>query len=196
VADVLKHVVLGHKVWGRFESRKTGALYLDLEQDEQAAADRWKAILGDHRPTNLHIAFSWPILDHGGIDELRRFLLGHADIGLVVIDTWAMFHPQNASGTRAGLNAYYQEYDHMGVLKSIANEFGIGIIIVHHFSKDKERPSGTAAMEGAPDGEWDLHRESKSKLAILDIRGKNVPETRVYFEVDLRTSTWLVTNVE
>lgn len=196
VATFLRDLAVGQKVWGQFDCRPTGSLYLDLEQDEQAAADRWRGILGDNRPENLHVSFTWPRMDQGGDKAIREYLMAYPDIGIVVVDTWAMFNPTRPSESSSAWNAYYQEYDVWGQLKSIANEFSIALIVVHHFTKNGERPSGSAAVEGSVDGEWDLRREPKSSIAILDIKGKNVPETRIKFDVDLRSYAWNVTSVD
>jgi len=196
IATLLKSIAVGESVWGQFESQKTGVLCLDLEQEEESASDRWKNIMGGAELDNLRIFFSWPRMDKGGLEEIRKFLMANADVGVVVIDTWAMFNPAGPSDSSAGLNEYYREYDVLGQLKRIANEMGVAIIVVHHFSKNSDRPSGTVAFEGAPDGDWRLHRESGSRLAVLKIKGKNTPETSISFNVDLRTHTWEVSNVE
>lgn len=196
VSTMLKSIALGEKVWGRFDSEKTGILYLDLEQDEDAAGERWEKIREGHNLENLRVYFSWPRMHKGGFEAIREFLLKNADVGLVVVDTWAMFNPAGPSADSERLNAYYQEYDVLGQLKRLANEFSIAVVIVHHFSINKERPSGTAAMEGSPDGDWRLHREEGSKLATLSVKGKNIPETKISFEVDLRAMKWNVTSVE
>jgi RecA-family ATPase len=196
VSTMLKAVSLGEKVWDRFDSVKTGILYLDLEQDEEAAGERWEKIRDGHQLDNCRVFFTWPRMHKGGLDHIRNFLLKNADVGLVVIDTWAMFNPAGPSEDSEKLNAYYQEYDVLGQLKSLANEFSIALVIVHHFSVNRDRPSGTAAMEGSPDGDWRLHREEGSKIAVLNVKGKNTPETKISFDVDLRVMRWNVTSVE
>lgn len=196
IATMVKSVALGERVWDTFESQKTGVLMLDLEQDEAEAAERWKHIMGDHQLDNVKVFFTWPTMDKGGLDHIREYLRRNADCGMVVIDTWSMFATGKPSERTANMNMYYQEYDVLGTLKSLANEFSVALIIVHHFSVGGERPSGTAAMEGSPDGDWRLKREERSNVAILDVKGKNQPETRINFLVDLRKYEWTVTSVE
>lgn len=173
-----------------FETERTGVLYLDLEQDDTNAKQRWLSILGEDNgwPANLRVAFEWKRMDDGGIEMIEKFLYDNVDVGFVIVDTLADIWPTEDTG---GGNAYHVEQRVFSRFHKLFLNTGVAILLVHHDSKAgnksiARRGSGTMAVSGKPHGLFALDREDGSSLGVLSTKGKNIPERviKLYYEQD------------
>jgi predicted ATP-dependent serine protease len=168
-------VATGRDTNGIEACKQTRVLYLALEDTERRIKSRLaNAKLGF--PENLCFAYEWKRLHEGGLEELRRFV-GENNIGFVIIDTLAKVRPpQNGKG-----NPYAEDYQHVGLLKSLADEHGIAVLLVHHKRKAKgldpiEDVSGTTGLTGAVDTVLLLDKKRGEEDGTLLVTGREVEE--------------------
>lgn len=193
-AQVALSLATRERVWGYYAVTKArGVLYLDLEQDTLMGQNRWRKIMdGRTPPQNLRVQFTWPRMDAGGLDQIKEALQANPDIEVVVIDVFGMFMPL---ATQPGSNAYYSEQEILDKLKKVCKEYGCLIILVHHTNKDGDA-SGSRSMLGTPDYIFKVERESGSNVGIAKVKGKNIPSTKLMFDVNPKKFSWKVTSAE
>lgn len=188
-------VATGKKLWSKIETKQVGVLYLDLEQFEYEALERWKGILKeigqDSMPANLYTAFTWDVMDEGGLELIKEFLVDHPHVGLVVIDTLADFWP--ADEGRAS-NAYHREQKIVKNFTTLSRDFGCAVLVVHHDKKGDSqnlvgKASGTYALSGKAASILHIER-GDGLVAALEIIGKNVPQSLTHMRLDVDTMTW------
>lgn len=115
-------------------------------------------------------------------EQIEQFLAVRPDTGLVVIDTLQKVRTGDANG-----NVYACDYRDMSALKSLADRYNIGILLVHHQRKDQtgdpfDDISGSVALMGGADTSWVLRRRRMSLNAQLHVTGRDM-ESRA---LDLR----------
>lgn len=190
----------GTPMWG-FKTEQCGVLYLDLEQDEADAFTRWKKILRGvgctTPPANLHTAFTWPDMNSGGFDRIAEFLVDHAHVRLVVIDTLADIYAEKDGS--ASVNAYHREQQVMRRFMPISKDYGCAFLVVHHDRKgsDKDliaRASGTYAVTGKAKAVWSFQRDGKKHTAKMEVTGKNVADRDIFLRYDEANLMWVQTN--
>ncbi len=183
----------GGPALGKFQCDQGEVLHLALEDTERRLQGRLRAVLqGAVAPRNLHIVTKWRRADQGGIDDLRLWLQTHPEAVLVVIDTFARVRGQ---ANRAE-GAYQNDYAAITPLKTLADEFEITLLLVHHQRKEKaedplESISGTGGLTGAVDTVLVLKREPGSPFGRLYIRGRDVPEHEMALQFESATGKWL-----
>lgn len=192
VGSMAYSVAVGGVVLGYLQAQRADVLYLDLEQSEGPAQARWRMIIGDEPPPNLHLCFEWPRLGDGCVRRLEAYLADEPTIGLVIIDVLTLIWP--LEGKRGG-NAYHQEYEILTRLKTVARRWGIALVLVHHTNRGSHddplsRTSGTQAMTGVPDAVWMLSRERGKAQGEIYVTGRSVPEFREKLEWDQTACTW------
>ncbi len=171
-------VAAGGHALGKIPTECGGALYLGLEDQERRLQRRLKKILaGRAAPDGLEVAWSWPQLDKGGVEELRKHLEDHPDIRLVVIDTLKKIRPRE-SGSRG---VYDLDYEALEPLLPLAAEFGVAILVVHHLRKMEagdplDMISGSTGLTGGVDGALVLKRDRGKQDATLHIDGRDIEE--------------------
>lgn len=193
-ANMALSISTREKLWDWFVVPKArGVLYLDLEQNVAFGRQRWKKILdGRQAPQNLRVVFNWERMDHGGLDDLKEVLQSNPDIEVVVFDIWSEFIPLSS---QPGSNAYHMEVELLKKLKKVANEYRCLFVLVHHTNKDGDA-SGTRAMKSSPDYLFDLHRDPRSTVGEVEVKGKNIEACKLLFNVNLEKFHWSVTGVE
>ena len=118
-------VASGNPFWGLRTEQGT-VLSLCLE-DNYARLQQRISELTDEPPDTLHLTVLSKSLDDGLCDQLEAFLQEHEDTNLIVIDTL-----QKIRGCEGDGNLYASDYQDIGMLKRIADEYGIAVVLVHH----------------------------------------------------------------
>jgi RecA-family ATPase len=171
-------VASGGKALGKINVEQGAVLYAALEDNPRRLQARLRAVLdGTDVPDDLHITTSLPRLP-----DLRAFLAGWLDANpnarLVIVDVLRKVRPL---GDGRG-NAYNEDYDSMGTLKGLADEYGVAIIAVHHTRKMADdsdvfnEVSGSTGLTGAADAILVAKRARNTSEAVLHVTGRDINE--------------------
>jgi len=185
-ANMARAVSEGDYAFNQFRTKKSGVLYLDLEQGEHFARLRWNRILQGRQPDdNLDVTFEWDRMDQGGFKDLEDYIEVNPHTGLIVIDILARFWP---AGEVPGKDAYQKDVYVLAKLSALAKHHNIAIVGVHHRSKQDGRDflahaSGSMGMTAASDVIWSLSRDRDSTSGVVRITGKNVKDRLLMFNV-------------
>ncbi len=189
-----KAVAAGGLALGTIEVEPGRVLYLALEDNERRLQVRLRTVLqGAEVPDGLELATQWERFDQGGLDRLRAWLDGHADAKLVVIDTLAKVRPNRDSRKQL----YDTDYESVEGLAAIANEFSVGVMLIHHLRKGAsddplDEVSGSTGLTGAVDTILVLKRERSRADAVLFVTGRDVNESENALEFDDETAAWIL----
>lgn len=121
----------GEKFLGKFHTQKADVLFLGLEDNRRRLKKRMKDMdLGN--PPNLFMSTKWEQQSRGGLDDLVDVLNNNSNLKLVVIDTFGHFRDDINSNNKT---MYQEEVKQLRQIKSIAEEYQIAILLVHHLRK-------------------------------------------------------------
>jgi len=154
-----------------FQTLQSDVLYLCLEDTLHRIQSRLFRVT-DTAPENLHFSIMADSLDNGLTEQIGGFLARHPQTRLIIIDTL-----QRVRGIHADGNAYANDYKDISLLKGLADQHHIAIILVHHLRKmgdsdPFQRVSGTTGLTGAVDTTFVLEKAPDG--ARLHVRGRDV----------------------
>ena len=167
----------GLPIWNR-PTRQCDVLYLCLE-DNYPRIQRRMYRLNEEPAPGLSFAIMSRGLHEGLIEQIESFIRQNPATGLVIIDTL-----QKVRGRRGGGgNQYASDYADVGVLKQLADRNGIGILMVHHVNKTKDRNDpfndfkGSTGVMGGLDTSLLLNKQHRdSETATLLVTGRDVED--------------------
>ena len=173
-------VAKGEKIWG-FESVKGTTLYLCYEDNEIRIQNRLLEITDD-APSNVH--FCTEVSKLGGELETRikNFIAEHSDTKLIIIDTLQTIRQANTEST------YSNDYSDLTILKNLADEYKIAIILIHHFRKQKDgdvfnQITGSTGLQGAVDTIFTLAQNKRGeRTATLSCIGRDIESRELELE--------------
>lgn len=123
--------------------------------------------------------------------RLARYLEAFPQTRILIIDTAERFKQlQPASGTSSG-RVYSDDYLFWGKFQSLAMQFNIAIILIHHDRKPMGRGngngnldsvSGTRAITGSADHIWLLGKEEETGIRKLTVLGRDLEEMSLEYE--------------
>ena len=179
------HEVLGRPVLGGT------VLYAALEDNLRRLKSRLVKTNQEKSdwPEALHFATEWPKLDQDGLENFGTWLDQWPDTRLLIIDTLATVRPSGGSKD----SQYQSDYGALRGLHRLANDCGIGVLVVHHVRKaDADDPfdtvSGSTGLTGAADTTLILTRNTDG--SVLYGRGRDLSETEMAVDFDLTTCLW------
>lgn len=189
-------VSLGGNALSYTSVSKGEVLYLALEDNLRRLKKRMEILLhGEPGSARLHLATEWPRIGDGGLRELRTWLESHPEARLVIIDTLARLKPP-----RRQRDAYDADYSIGKVLKTLADEFSVAIMVVHHLRKMvsdddvMDQISGTLGLTGGTDGAIVLDRKRGERDAVLHVTGRDIEEElSLALHWEQESATWAVT---
>ena len=166
------------------------AVYLALEDDEGRLQDRVYEFI-DVPTENLEFAIASEAIDSGLESQIRSLGETHSNLKLVIIDTMQKVRETTDI-------SYAKDYKDMSVLKDLATELGISIILIHHtckrFDDDPFKTiSGTMGLSGCVDGSYVLV-ESKRGSRFGKLYGVGRDFENVEMSVAFRDCHWYVTD--
>ena len=179
----------GQPLWN-FATTQGEALYLSLEDSFQRIQTRLFD-LTENAPPTLHFAIMADTLKHGLEQQIEQFLTEHPDTKLVVIDTL-----QRVRGTGSDSNLYANDYQDIGLLKKLADERHIAILLIHHLRKlHDDDPmnmiSGSTGLSGAADSTFVLQKHSRlANIASLHCTGRDIPDRTLKLEFGEEDHIW------
>ena len=149
--DLAVAIACGGLAFGQVDVIEGDVLYLALEDPARRLRDRLLMMLaGSEASTRLDLETSCDAIVEA--DEIiRQWLDEHPDARCVVVDVWARV--RGFSDSRA--NAYEADYLAAARMKTIADDYGVTIIVVHHTRKSGaddwvDTVSGTNGLADAP----------------------------------------------
>lgn len=125
--DICLSIAKGENILGH-ETRCGTALYLCLEDSVERIQKRLYE-LTDEPTENLHFAIMADTIGSGLENQIEKFKAERSDLKIVVIDTLQMIRESTE-------NSYGSDYKELSVLKSLADNLGIAIVLVHHTRKN------------------------------------------------------------
>ena len=148
VLDWCVRIAKGEPVLGQATHGGT-TLYLCLEDTCRRVQDRLNR-LTDEVPANAYFVTGSETLHQGLLDQIRSFVEEHPDTVLVAVDTLQIIRDTE------GDQSYANDYQEIRMLKALADELGITVLVVHHVRKmgDQDplnRLTGSTAISGAAD---------------------------------------------
>ena len=182
-------VAQGQALWN-FATTQGEALYLSLEDSFQRIQTRLFDLTEDAPPT-LHFAIMADTLKRGLEQQIEQFLMEHPTTKLVVIDTL-----QRVRGTGSDSNLYANDYQDIGLLKKLADNQHIAILLIHHLRKlHDDDPmnmiSGSTGLSGAADSAFVLQKNARSaNAASLHCTGRDIPDRTLKLEFGEEDHIW------
>lgn len=184
-------VATGRKAFGRIDVDPGPVLYLALEDTARRLQSRLgKVLAGLPAPEGLTFATACPTITEGGADLIRSWLTRNPTARLVIIDVFA-----RVRGKAGSDSAYENDYAPIAVLKAIADQFKVAIIVVHHTRKAGSEDfldtvSGTQGLAGAADAVLVLRRSRGQADATLHVTGRDIDETEYAMQFDGQLGAW------
>lgn len=189
--DICNAVAQGGYTLGDRYCIQGDVLYAALEDNPRRIKDRLHKVCARKPGSGFTVWTEMRMLDEGGLDDLRRWIVAADKPRLIVID---VLNKVRASQGRS--EAPYQ-YDYRSVtpLKELADEFGLAIVVIHHTRKaeagDKlEKVSGTNGLTGAADTTIILDRDGEG--VTLSGRGRDIAEFETALEFQKDICRWRV----
>lgn len=172
-----------------YKTRKASTLYLDLETSETLQQRRIRKMLkGAQVPKNFYIESETNSLNDGFCDQLEAYLQEDPEIGVVVIDVFAIIRTESKSRQET---EYSHAYRDLTPLNALALKYHISIILVCHDRKavDPDDPFtnilGSTGLQGAASQMISMFRRTKNEPIHISVKGKTIdglPELSVKFE--------------
>lgn len=185
-------IASGTKALGKIEVEQGPVLYAALEDNPRRLQSRLRSVLsGGEVPPDLHITTMLPRLPEAA-EVVAGWLGAHPGARLVIVDVLRKVRPV---GDGRG-NAYNEDYDSMGALKRLADEYGVAIIAVHHTRKMADdsdvfnEVSGSTGLTGAADAILIAKRARNTAEAVLHVTGRDVTEQEYGLAWDSAACAW------
>lgn len=177
-------------VMGGIRPEHGDVLYCALEDNPrrlQKRIDKLTSPFSSTWPDRLSLATVWRRLDEGGVEDIASWCDSVSAPKLVVLDTLAGVRPVRTS------NGYAEDYEALTNLHRLANDRGIGVLVLHHTRKmDAEDPidmiSGTLGLSGCADTVMVLNRVSHG--TTLYGRGRDIEEFERAVEFSKEACRW------
>ncbi|MFI3325554.1 MAG: AAA family ATPase [Clostridia bacterium] len=165
-------VAKGEKVWN-FDSCNGTVLYLCFEDNEIRIQNRLIDITED-APSNVHFCIDSCKLGGEIENKIQNFITEHKNTNLIIIDTLQTIRPDNRESN------YSNDYSDLRILKRLADENKIAIVLIHHFRKTKSKDifdmiTGSTGLQGAVDTMFTLSQSDRGNVyAVLKMLGRDV----------------------
>ena len=180
VLDLCVRIAKGEAIWN-METKRGTALYLCLEDSYARIQERLNSIT-DEVPPNIFFAVGAKTMAEGLCGQIREFVSEHPDTVIAAIDTFQIVRKSDTD------ISYGNDYQEIRVLKALADELKITILLVHHLRKQGDsdpfnKLSGSTGISGAADAAYilDVSRRSQNG-ATLYCTGRDID----YREIELR----------
>ena len=175
-------------------------LYLALEDTKLRLQERIRD--AGFSPTDVKLkrlgfTTNIPRQYEGGLEYVQWWLEAVESPRLVIIDTLQKFREQQSDRG----NAYSEDYNIVGDIKKLADEFNVPILLIHHLKKATDEDwlnelSGSQGIAGAADTIFSLRRKRTDNRGILHRTGRDVEETDFNMERDEEAGWVLLGEVE
>ena len=181
-------VCLGETVWD-FKTRQCDVLYISLEDPEQRIQSRVAEITRGETG-NLWFATETELMGKGFEEQICGFLMEHPSVKFIIVDTL-----QKVRQLRTDQYSYAGDYEVISQMKSLADRFGITILLVHHTRKAGAADpfsmiSGTTGLSGGVDGSLVMIKDERmDNRAKLYVTGRDTLDMELELIFDRSSST-------
>lgn len=185
-------VATGSKALGAVGTVQGDVLYLALEDTPRRLQRRLRQVLGDGpAPDRLGLSVQCPPTPAHALTLIRGWLTAHPGARLVIIDVF-----ERIRGPRLQDETHYSaEYRVMSMVKKLADEYGISVVLIHHVRKMSSDDflneiSGTTGLSGAADTIIVLKRARGEHDGTLSITGRDVEESEYALKFHADRGAW------
>ena len=188
VLDLCVHVAQGTPLWG-LDVTRGEVLYLCLEDSERRIQERLNTIT-DNVPEGMYFATGCTSIESGVCDWLRDFKRQHPEVSLIAIYTFQLIRTPTPEVSYGG------DYAELRILKELADELGICLLIVHHLRKMNDKNpvnklSGSTGISGAVDAIFVLDKNERiERFATFYASGRDIRDRKIQLELDKDTCVW------
>lgn len=183
----------GTQILDKIPVDQAEVLYLDLESHEALARSRLQMICKDQpAPTGLHLRFSCPRLDEGGLEEIDAWFTSRPKGRLLIADVWSKLAP-----ARRGGSLYEAECRSVQGIADLMKKHDAAAVLVVHDRKSSaarddalKRIAGSSGLTGAVDVVYSLARPRAEYSGKLFVSGREVSEQELDLQWDPNTGRW------
>ena len=188
VLDLCVRIAKGEPMWD-LKTTKGTTLYLCLEDTLRRVQNRLLCIT-DEVPPNTFFAISAGTLSDGLCEQIREFVKEHPDTVFVAVDTFQIVRNNNID------TSYANDYDEIRLLKQLADELNICLLLVHHLRKQGDsdpfnKLCGTTGIVGAVDTAFVLDKSKRNAdSATLYCTGRDVEDRQIELQFSKKDFVW------
>lgn len=188
-------VASGGKFLGTIDVEQGAVLSLDLDGNERRLKRRVDQILqGEEWPKDFFYEHKHK-RGQRGIQRITNWLERVENPRLIVIDTFVKF--RDLSGSR-NVNIYEKDTGDLHILETLAEDYHVGIIVVHHSRKTQtddvlDDASGSTGLGGGSNSFIGMRKDGSSRSdATLFITGHDIDEGEgeIALAFDRPTGLW------
>jgi hypothetical protein len=195
--NIAKSILNKEPLFGELNARKVGVYYLALEDNAARLRQRLKMVFGEDEVKNLknfYLRNYSKKFEIQVLEELKKELLKLPDVKFLIIDTFQKIKVERTNR----FNAYEGDYDFMSLLKNLAEEIGISILLIHHLKKDATEDADLIGMSGSmgisASCDSILTLWKKTEGFLLKTTSKDAPDRTIRLVVD--EETWIFSTDE
>ena len=187
ILDWCVRIAKGETIWN-FSTTKGTTLYVSLEDTASRLQERLLSIT-DEAPNVFFTTFSFKI-GEGLEEQIKSFVADHPGTALIVIDTFQMIRNTGSEFS------YASDYNEIEILKKLAEELKITILLVHHLRKQGDSDpfnmlSGTNGLAGGVDTMFVLDKSKRcSTNATLYCSGRDIEDREIELCFDKDNCVW------
>ena len=188
VLDLCVRIAKGEPMWD-LKTTKGTTLYLCLEDTLRRVQNRLLCIT-DEVPPNTFFAISAGTLSDGLCEQIREFVKEHPDTVFVAVDTFQIVRNNNID------TSYANDYDEIRLLKQLADELNICLLLVHHLRKQGDsdpfnKLTGTTGIVGAVDTAFVLDKSKRNAdSATLYCTGRDEEDRQIELQFSKKDFVW------
>ena len=185
--DWCVRIAKGETIWN-FPTMKGTTLYVSLEDTASRLQERLLSVT-DEAPNVFFTTFSFKI-GEGLEEQIKSFVADHPGTALIVIDTFQMIRNTGSEVS------YASDYNEIEILKKLAEELKITILLVHHLRKQGDSDpfnmlSGTNGLAGGVDTIFVLDKSKRcSTNATLYCSGRDIEDREIELCFDKDNCVW------
>lgn len=200
VMDISLAVASGTKALGAFPCEQGAVLHLSLEDGPRRFRQRLIQMLsGRTPPMDAQFTGDCPRLNAARdkepdtVDYIGKWLEAHHRTAkLIVVDNLVRIRPRKGSNQ----SLYDKEYQEIEPLQSLASQYGVALVIVHHLNKGEHRDefnriTGSTGLTGVADTIWILEKPDRTQTdATLFISGRDLEDKKGALKFHRITGRW------
>lgn len=192
---VAVEVTHGHPVFGMFPVEQGEVLYLALEDTLRRLKARYTQMtdgLDQSGAKLFSMQTSSPRINEGLLEDCTQWIEDSHNPRLIIVDTLGKVRPNRGKSD----DAYQDSYTDLTLLKNMADEHGICVMVIHHTRKTSaddtlEEVLGSTGFTGAADSILVLKRKRGDQEAVLLVTGRDVEEMSMFLRFDPDRGRWI-----